>query len=101
MVNGWMKHERGIHYSICKGKVWIDVPFKKGTINGKPCEYPLGDFEDPDAQRGFVGIIQFLFSRFAQTPHYVSFEAWERKEKMREAREKMTFVDLPSKIKKL
>lgn len=78
----------------------MNVAFKRGTLNGKTCEYPLNDFEDSEAQRGFIQSVQFLFALFAKTPQYVSHEAWTRKEKMRVAKEKMVFVDLPSKIKK-
>lgn len=87
----------GYNLCICKGKAWINMPSKKGILNGEECEYPTGNFLRRDAQRGFVGLIQYLLGQFVKTHKYISLAEWEKKQKIILAKKNMIFVDLPSK----
>jgi len=84
-------------------------------IKGEDCEYPVCNFKKTDAQRGFVGFIQYLLGLFVKGPKYVTLAEWikeqkiiedkaklgitewQRKEKIIKAKKNMVFVDVPRK----
>ncbi len=96
-INGEDFDVRGIHYCYSRQKAWIIMPSKKGMLDGEPCEYPICNFRRKDPQRGFVGLMQYLFNHFAKSSEYTSLEKSQKKERRRFIQKNMTFIDLPSK----
>lgn len=91
-IKDWDLDVRGINYSICKGRVWILMPTKKGMIGGKQCEFPIINFTTQDTHRAFIKLLQHCFGGFMKSRNYVSFDNWDDEKGEKKVRKPMVFV---------
>ena len=98
-VKEWELDLRGIQYCLCRGRVWILLPNKKGIIDGKECEFPIINFRDKEKQRAFIKLLQRCFSGFMKSHFYVPFDQLEKQERRRKMRKERVFVTPPPRRK--
>ncbi len=98
-LESWEFDLRGIFYVLCKGKVWIKMPTKKGVLNGKDCEFPITDIRDKEQKAGIMRLLQGCFLGFMKSTDYVSFDEWEKRQRIGKAKINMVFRDIPRKTR--
>lgn len=87
----WELDIRGVHYCVCRARVWIQMPNKKGMIDGKECEFPIVNFKNKEQQRAFVKLLQICFGGFMKSRNYCSFEEWDSVTGAKKKRKAMKF----------
>lgn len=73
------------------------MPTKRGILDGNECEFPIHDVLNKKQKLRQMNQIQDAFKGFMQTDRFISWDTWEKVEKIKRAKKGMVFMDLPSK----